>query len=378
MHTTVLRTNEALKSLAAEWSQIEPPTPFSSYEFAQAWLAHQPQGTEPFVFTVRSDDGTLLALAPWCLQRLKGGLRRLTGIGSHDSWQHDPMLLEPERAAAIGACLMEGLWRYRQSWDWISLNLRTPESLPLIGELAAKGWLVPERGERHKHNVIEFGGSFASYWAERTSSHRKKMRALTRHLEAVPHRYLLGDEDNLDRLLDALFTMHEERWRGLRDWAPYHEQIRTVCRRALSRGELCLAALEIQGRLAALDLAIRSGDRGYGLMRVFHPDFKDFSPGALLGAWMLERLCDMGCRLVDCGPGHYEWKDRYSTGQLPGMRALYAPRTHLRGLVAVLWLGLYQPWRKKSVPTSELKERLQALLDRARSPRTARSAIEGA
>lgn len=367
MHTTILRTRQSLQALSGEWGRIEPGTPFQSWEFVQTWLGQESR-SEPFVVVVRADSGRLLAIAPWCLQRMQGGLRRLTGMGGPDSWQHDPLILEPELRVILAAQLVEGLWRMRRSWDWLSLSLRTEASDPLLQELATKGWLVSERGDREQHHVIEFGESFEAYWAGRSSSHRKKMRALARQLDAVPHRYLQADAASLEPLLESLFAMHEDRWRGLRDWTPYHDQVRAMARRASERGELCLVALEIQGRIAALDLALRSGERGYGLMRVFDPDFAEYAPGSLLGAWMLERLCRMGCRSVDCGPGHYEWKDRYGTGQLRGVRALFTRRASLAGLAAVGWLGLVKPWRTKGVPAAELKARLGDLMGTPRSP----------
>lgn len=366
MHPIILRTDEALNALAPEWSELAPPTPFTSWEFVRTWLDQRPRGTEPFVVAVRSNEGTLLAIAPWCIERKKGGLRRLTGIGSHDAWGHDPIGLGSGSEAV--ALLAETLWQHRSAWDWISLNLRQEASLPLLEGLAAKGWLVEDHGDRHQHHVIDFGAGFEAYWAARSSSHRKKVRSLVKHLDRVPHRYLQADAETLDELLGALFALHAERWQGIRPWAPYYEQVRAMSRRAVARGELCLGALEIDGHLAALDLALRCGDRGYGLMRVYDPAYAEYSPGALLGVWMLERLESMGCRLLDCGPGHYEWKDRYSTGQLAGMRALATSRANPAGLAVLGWLGLVQPWRQRTAPEPVLKERLLALTGLIRRP----------
>lgn len=365
MYTTVLRTVEALETLAREWQEFEPPTPFASWEYVRAWLDHRPSDTEPFVITLRSQEGALMAIAPWCLERKLGGLRRLTGIGSRDAWGHDPLLV---RAEANPALLAECLWRHRRAWDWISLELRNPESLPFLHEIAKRGWLVEEHGDRHRHHSIDFAPSFEAYWEARSSSHRKKLRTLGKKLNEVPHRYLQADPANVDTLLEALCALHAERWHGVRDWRAYYGPIRALTLRAAARGELCLGALEIDGKLAALDLAVKAGDRAYGLMRVYDPAFAAYSPGALLGVWVLERLAAMGCRLLDCGPGNYEWKDRYSTGQLPGMRALATSRTNPAGVATVGWLGLVQPWRRRSVTTPELQERLAALLGIARRP----------
>ncbi len=366
MQAIVLRSVAALDALAAEWGELVPPTPFASWEFVRTWLAQHQDRTTPFIVAVRSAEGELLAIAPWCIERKRGGLRRLAGIGTHDSWSHDPLVLRPG-PDAVGR-IAECLWQHRQAWDWISLNLRNASSIPILDLLARKGWLVEDQGDRHRHHVVAFGASFETYWAERSASHRKKVRSLERKLEGVPHRYLQADAANLESLLETLFALHAARWQGVRDWPPYYEQVRAMSRRAVTRGELCFGALEIEGRIAAVDLALKCGDRGYGLMRVFDPEFAAYSPGALLGVWMLGRLAAMGCRLLDCGPGHYEWKDRYSTGQEAGLRALAASRANPLGLAVVGWLGLAKPYRDKSVPPQVLKERLAALTGVVRRP----------
>jgi hypothetical protein len=311
MELTILRDRDAVQDLSPLWRDLPLANPFSSWEFARRWL-EQPS-VEPFLMVVKGDGGQLLALAPWSLRKKAGGLRLLEGIWGYDAWYHDPWIADPALADTVGDLLVEGLRQSRREWDALDLILSAGCSARLVERLTALGWGFTERPGDRQNRLIQFGDGWESYWKGRSKELRASLRQAQRKLDALPHRYIEADSETCLSLLEDALRFSQERWDPDRNRMLWYDAIRDLGAASAARGELAVFGIEIDGHLAAVNLAFRAGTGAYGTLQGYDPAFASYRLGTLLCAWALERMAASGIHWVDMGDGTMPWKERFKT-----------------------------------------------------------------
>jgi CelD/BcsL family acetyltransferase involved in cellulose biosynthesis len=367
MQTTILRDRQAIQALRESWSAQGAPSPFHGWLSVETWLEQCKREIEPFVILV-SEQGRWVAAALWCVARDRWGIRRLTGIGGEDAWYHDPWILEPAKDAAIAKALVDALKSRHQDWDMLQLVLRDAQSGALIRALGCAGLAVTERIAWQQHQTASLGEDWTAYWEARPKGLRDMIRRRQKQIAALQPRFIEADAGNLDRLLTALFRLHEDRWRDERDWSGYYRHLRAIATEALERGDLCFYALEAEETPLALELLVSCGERAYELVRVIDPSptYTPYSAGSLLTAWALEHMHQRGIREVDFGPGHHEWKAKLETYRTETVQLVVAQPTRLPALAVVGWGGIVKPYLRE-VP---LVKHLKTALSNARKHET--------
>lgn len=355
MQATILRDLPSLRALEQAWPAKTPPAPLLGWQAIQTWF--EENEAQPFVIVLREQE-RLVAAAPWCLVNDRAGTRLLTGIGEDDAWYHDPWILRPEQSEAIAEALVDTLRRERGGWDMLRLDLRDSRSAALIRELGKLGVAVSERIDWKQHQTIALGDDWDAYWATRSREVRNHLRKRQRQSAPFSPRYLEADAQNLDSLLDAIFRLHRARWEGERDWTPYYRVVRTAVEEALARDELGFYALELEGRLVALELLFREGERAYMLMGIYDSESPHaaLSPGILLRNWACQRLHEAGVREINLGPGHYTWKAQLETQRTETVRLSVALPSRLPAVARVAWSGIVKPYLREVPLVLRLKE----------------------
>lgn len=357
MQAIVLRDSDLSHPLTQQWAVLAPSTPFNGWEVFKAWMDQKPRGGEPFVVLLADTLGKLVAVAPWCIQRDRFGIRHLTGIGGQDAWYHDPWILAPGRSERIAATIVETLRAHRRQWDALDLILRPQVSGALLAELGKLGMTFQDAVSWRQHQAIEMGDDWSAYWASRPQKLRETVGRKGKRLGGVPHRFLVATPAEAEGMWEALFEMQAKRMPHERDWTAYHEALRLFCRGANRQGALRLYALEINDRLAALELFVRHEDRVFELTRAIDDDFNYYSAGSVLTAWAMEHLHASGVRSMDPGPGHYGWKELLKTSEIATVDAHAAVRSSLPGLAWVSWTGWLVPRLKRSSMLKRLQRR---------------------
>ena len=166
--------------------------------------------------------------------------------------------------------------------------------------------------------MIELPGTWEGYLKLLSSKERGKVGTRARRLERKYQVVLrpIADAPELPRALAALFDLHTRHWaeRGLPG------SFQSAARRAfygelapllLARKRLELWVLELNGRIAAAQFALRHGDAVYALQEGYDPDLAADSVGYVLRAGMLKELIRAGTRSYDFLGGVTESKLRW-------------------------------------------------------------------
>lgn len=353
LRANLYRTHESLRAIEAAWRDLSCPTPFGSWEFAHHWLESHGADTEPFVVAVTDPAERLVAIAPWSLVRRKDrlGQRHVTGMGDGDGWYHDPVGACDEAAwNCVIACLKE----HRSAWDTLRLQLR-PELCPgLVRQLGRLGPTIERRGEIHTHRLIDLSGGWERYVQGLPASLRRNLRSAERKLAGLSHRFVEASQQDGPRLLDELFRLHQARWtseeasaaflavNSAAGWAAYYDCMRSLAMASLERGTPCLFALEIEGRVAAIDLVLKSGPEAYGTLRAYDPAFAPLSAGLLLNFWQFRHLHQDGVQIIDLGPGDFPYKERLKNRLRETV--LVQVGSGLKGALYGYWHQHVKPW----------------------------------
>lgn len=342
MPTMLLDNVDALRNLP--WPDARGGNPFVSRAFCLEWLAQHRREATPFVIASFDDSDRLVALAPWCRVRDRLGVRRVTGIGGHDAWFHDPWLSEsvtPEDAAREIAGCLRGR---RREWDLLELTLRPEASASWLSHFQPLGWSLQDQPLCQEHAMLEFPSGYEEFFDRHSKESRSKLRRSARKLEEVPHRYCDETQADPESLLAEMFRLHAERWaHACPDWQPYHQSIRAMALEAHQHGRMLLNVLMVGERFAALDLLIVAGQIGHYLIKVYDPDFSQLSVGNLLTMRTLERACQYGVTQVDCGPGPNEWKRRLDNRPSQPLVAHVVRKACFAGVTVQSWDGLVAP-----------------------------------
>ena len=161
--------------------------------------------------------------------------------------------------------------------------------------------------------MVDLAQGWEAYWSSRPAKFRSSMRQAQRKLDALPHRYFQANADTYHPVLERALQISQSRWDPEHRRDEWYEGIRDLAAWSAPRGGLFVFGLEIEGRLAAMRILFRAGDRAYGTLQVYDPEFSAYRVGSLMTVWAFERLAASGIRVLDLGDGVMEWKERMMT-----------------------------------------------------------------
>ena len=122
MKSYVVSSSHGLSLLRDRWNALAGDVPFRAHEWLATWWKHYDsehmRRRELHVVCVTSDDGQLVGLAPWYLDRslAKGRMVRWLGDGKVCT-DHLTLLCEPEYRIDVAATLAQHLVRDFLDWD---------------------------------------------------------------------------------------------------------------------------------------------------------------------------------------------------------------------------------------------------------------------
>lgn len=308
-----LQSLEALEALRGEWWalwQRAHATPFESPAWLIPWWKHIACGTLAAV-AVR-DEGELIGLAPLYIWQDDHGTRHLLPLGIATTDHFDALSL-PGREEEVAELVVQHLVRIADRWDVFEAP-QLPIGATLLHCRFPKQWHRESRA-CESHPVLSLP----------TIVPRSRARAIAySHRRAAPCGGLsfeMADESNLQSLLDALASLHAQRWksRGLRgvlaepgvlDWH------REAAPQLLAEGLLRLLALRFEGRIVAVALGLADAQevprrRWYFYLGGFDPGCSFLSPGTLLIGHGIELASAEGASTFDLLRGaeayKYDW-----------------------------------------------------------------------
>lgn len=279
-----LETLDSLRALRGEWWALwrrAHATPFASPAWLIPWWKHIGRGALASV-AVR-DRAELIGLAPLYIWQDDQRTRHLFPLGIATT-DHFDVLSLPGREDEVAQSVVQHLVRIAERWDVFEAP-QLPVGATLMRCRFPTHW-QHELRECAPHPVLSLPAGVP----------RSRARAIAySHRRAAPRGGLsfeMADESNLQSMLDALASLHAQRWKarglpgvlgepGVLDWH------REAAPQLLAEGLLRLLGLRFEGRIVAVAFGVADAPgvprrRWYFYLGGFDPGCSFLSPGTLL------------------------------------------------------------------------------------------------
>jgi CelD/BcsL family acetyltransferase involved in cellulose biosynthesis len=328
LEVCVYRDVDSLGSLLPAWedllSEFPSATVFCTWEWLGSWWRAFGDGQELRVLALFDPAQRLIALAPFasstrCVAGLSLEVLRLIGDGE-DSDNLD-LPVRPGYEEAFARRLLDWLEEQAHAWDICELNTLPADSAAgacLKKELQRRGWNTLN-GERAR-SVVSLPNSWESYLNQLSGEDRHN---LVRYLRRLGKRYQTRfykctQEEELPAALDALFRLHQERWKARGETGTFGSEARRrfyseMSRLLLERGQLEFWLLELDGKPVAAQFAMRYRDAVFQLQEGFDPKHASDRIGYLLRGHVLKQLIAGGVRRYDFLAGQSLHKSRWGS-----------------------------------------------------------------
>jgi CelD/BcsL family acetyltransferase involved in cellulose biosynthesis len=312
-----------LEALAPGWRALAAArgNAFLTPEWFFAWQRHYGDLAEAAVVVVRRADGRLRGIVPLVEDR-SGAVRCMRFCGANLGDHFHPVA-RPEdelRVAGEAAQLLASQGRRWRTLVLDHVSVDAPwwteivrSAPPALATAAYRGDSLPFIDLR--------GQTWDSYMASRSRNVRSQIRRKTRRLEREHGAAFRRTREaaKLNRDLDALFALHDARWRALGGSTLSTERSRAFHRdfaaTALERGWLRLWFLEVDSEPVAAWYGWRLGGRYSYYQAGFSPRWGRFSVGLVLLAHTMRSAVDEGVEEYDLLRGAEAYKARFATAE---------------------------------------------------------------
>lgn len=358
--TRVLTDWTDLDDLRAPWKELVEASGaslFVSHSWLSVWAKVFGGDCAPRIIQVWRD-GQLVAAAPLGLVRhrvkhLPVGvhLQSLSLLANHQT-PFSQWLVAPGYEDSVETMLGAAA---EECGDWkISEFGPIPEDSDLmrIRDGAEKRGLPSKWSVINRSSTANISDGWDDYLARRSRNARKNIRKARRLLDTAEHRWWKGTEDGAD-VFERVLAVSRNSWKGKVGTAiGSTEELRSFYRGLWdtfgTAGKMEAYLLEINGKDAGSIITIRHGDTAYAMKFAFIEEFKEYSPGRLTLAFLIERSAAAGLRTVDM-LRHSPFTVEFSDGGYDLGRLRLFPRSNLPALWYTLeeWLRpIGRRWRK--------------------------------
>lgn len=295
---------------------------FLTPDWFHAWLHTYGEDSEPFVPTVRADDGSLRGLLPLALA--KSGRPRVCAIAGANLGDRFHPLCEQGREAEIAAELGRSLAEAPEPWSVIALtHVQTePPWLDALADGTGARVRIRERiAGPLPYLDISAHRDWEAYLQSRSSNFRQQVRRFTRRAAKAGSMGLRRTErrEELAADMDTFFRLHDLRFGSKGGSTLSSERAQAFhldfAERALGRGWLRLWFLELEGRPAAAWYGWRLGDRYSYYNSGLDPSFSSLRPGLVLLAAVIESAFEEGAAEFDFLLGDEAYKYRFAEAE---------------------------------------------------------------
>ena len=334
---------DELESLVPLWDDLISHYPcasiFCTPEWLISWWRSHGKDRNLFVLAFFDSKLQLVALAPFSTSREQflGSIRplviRLLGDGSRDSDNLD----FPARAGfenMIAIKILEFLYANRKLWDMAVFNTMPTDS-PVAGRLVDRlklgQWTCLQ--DSCDRLTVFLPPTWDEYLKQISTKERRNLAYYGRRLEKQysVFVYRCTHESQLAKCLDALFQMHQARWKQAGEPGSFADHVRRefyieLSQRLLARNRLELWILELDGKIAAAQFGMRYGTKVYSLQEGYDPAHVSDRVGFLLRGEVLRRLILEGIEIYDFLGGNDEHKARWRATLGSYQNVRFAPR----------------------------------------------------
>jgi hypothetical protein len=231
---------------------------------------------------------------------------------------------EPKYNAECARLALQWLWLHRDRWDlcdWQDLRADSALLTARFGEFEATS--VPYLDGTAAH----IGADFERYAETLPHGLSRTIRVGTRRLERAGElRFETLRADHDASALQALFRLHEERWRerggphSMMDSKSTQAFLINATRALSARGMLRLYIMHFRGEPAAMIYGVLDRGRLYGYITGMDPELARYSPGSLLLNYAIRDAIEDGARTWDFLRGEEAYKFQWGARTIPKRR----------------------------------------------------------
>lgn len=300
-----------LAALEMEWNTLAAGKPLRSWDWLATWWKHYggsdfgPLGNtlsrnrelcvlavcrEP-TFKHGGPVRELIGIAPWYIERsgLKGSVIRWLGDGEVCT-DHSSLLCRACDSQQVAETLAKALTEQFDDWDRIELTAVDDDDAPiqlLVSELANRACIISKENADSVW-VLDLPGSWDTYLATLSKSHRKQLRQLQhRILETSRAKWhYVENADDFEFGWKVLVDLHQQRRISIGEPGcfasqTFHNFHCETARRLLGRGQLRLSWLELDGTPAAVEYHLADRTAVYAYQGGMDPNRLGDEPGRL-------------------------------------------------------------------------------------------------
>jgi CelD/BcsL family acetyltransferase involved in cellulose biosynthesis len=308
-----VRAGDALAALAPDWwalwERCPSASPFRTPAWLVAWWGAFAHGT--LLALAARDGGQLSALLPLYVERVAGGARRLSLLGTGVS-DYMGALVAPGADDALDALLAHAAGR-ADLWDVAEFEQLAP------GEPLARArwpWPAHDRLEvQEACPVAPLPGDADEFLARLPPRFRSRITGrYPRRLGGIGElEHVVAGPDDVDGTVADLCRLHTARRaaRGL-DTPLASPDMQGFLQRAAAgfaaRGLLRLHALRLSGRRIGVVMVFAARKRACAYLGAFAPEFENYSPGVLLLWYAIRTAIEDGALEFDFLRGREPYK----------------------------------------------------------------------
>ncbi|MBZ0270829.1 GNAT family N-acetyltransferase [bacterium] len=333
--------------LAGEWASLLADSPadplFSSHAWCRAWWRHYGAGHMLRLAIARDEDGRLVGLAPMYRRTMTareleremvgdvrvpiatrgGAYRVLQGLGNGENCSDLLGFIAANgRVDEVWSALYGFLSRDAGDWDILDLADADDETPGLEAlQYAAMSGRVSRYRVLYGAPYADLPGGYDAYLDTLSKKSRYNARKKVKQIgvyHKIGHRYH-EDPATLPAAMTRLFELHEERWKAEGGSEAFATDAMRAFHReyaagALSRGELRLGFLDIDGEPAFVTYAIHAGNRYYLYQQGGSSNYPKYNLGYAALSFSLQDACARGAKRYEFLRGEAEYKLHWSNG----------------------------------------------------------------
>jgi CelD/BcsL family acetyltransferase involved in cellulose biosynthesis len=285
---------------------------FCTWEWLASWWNNFGNHRTLLVLAFFDSDSQLAAVAPLSIGaepvfgRFRLRVLRFMGDGSGDSDNLD-FPVRPGFEDVFVSEVLKFLQENSGRWDIAQLNTMPMESLvsvSLMRSLQSPRWLYFQHFCSSSRVLLP--PTWDDYLARISSKQRRNLGYYRRKLQNSysVRIYRCLDESELRKCLDALFRLHQNRWQTVGQPGSFAGHSRRqfyteLSQRLLATNKLDLWIAELDGKIVAVQFAMRYGDTVYSLQEAYDPAHSADRAGLILRGEVLKNLISEGIRVYD-------------------------------------------------------------------------------
>ncbi len=327
MEFKIFNSFDNLASRLDDWNQILKESashvPFLTYEYQSTWWETRGGGEWPedsqLVLAAAFEGENLVGVAPLFFTENILGKPALMLVGSIEVSDFLDFIVRPEDLPAFTEGLLDILSSDPEVPEWAVLDLyNLLEESPTLAalEVAAGqlGWAY-KKVHLQPSPYIELPGDFETYLAEIDKKQRHEIRRKLRNVEQsleVGGFYIVDDAAQVEADTAAIIKMMAQD-PTKKDFltAEMRTHLHKTARMAFEAGWLHLAFFTLDGHKAAGNFSFNFDGRLWLYNSGWEWDYRDFSPGWVLVAYLIEWANQNDIREFDFMRGNEAYKYKF-------------------------------------------------------------------